>query len=199
MNHPYLTRSAAAAAFVGMLAVAAPALAQTTTTQPTTTQQTQSQTPQATSTQGQTQIQCMQGTTQNQQQNQDLSSKGNKPIEGVGSATTTPSGPTTSGADASTSNNGDCPATGNTTPGSVTRGRYTPTNTNTNTNTNMNATPSSGTMQPTAGSTMQNTLRDNPNGSNWLQKFNRPNVAATNKKHHYHTNSLGTNPSQPPK
>ncbi len=50
------------------------------------------------------------------------------------------------------------------------------------------------TVAPSTGynrGTMTNTLRDNPNGPNWLAKFNRPVKASR-----HHTNSIGT--TQPP-
>lgn len=197
MNHTYFARSIAAAAVVGMLAVSAPAYAQTTQTPPTnpsptssqgqtttTTQPAQGQQPMDQTSKGPaTPSQCAAATPPDNAG--DNSSKGNKPIESSGASSNAPSGPTTSSAGTSSTTNPDCPAAGTTSgQGSVTSGGYhhtpsaqpattttTPTTTTPSTNSsNMNST----SMPMTSGqSTMRNTLRDNPNGSSWLQKFNR--------------------------
>ena len=75
--------------------------------------------------------------------------------------------------------------------GTVTPGATTPMNNSSSTTSTTN-TGVETNGAPTAGSGMTDTLRDNPNGSNWLQKFNRPNVASSNHRSRYRTHKMGT-------
>ena len=88
MKQTLLTRGIVAAAVIGMFGIVAPALAQQTHNQSSSVAQVQ--TAQMTSPEPSPSGKpCQQG-----QSNMDRSSTGDKPIQGVGSASNTPSGPT---------------------------------------------------------------------------------------------------------
>lgn len=53
------------------------------------------------------------------------------------------------------------------------------------------AAPQNSSTSSTPEAPMMNALSNNPNGSNWLQKFNRPSVAATHKAKRHTKSATG--------
>lgn len=204
MSHTFLARSAAAAAVIGMLSVSAPAFAQSTQgTQDTTTTSnaTQSMTtknPQA----------CKNGKPINPPPSQAQQSNATGKAETVckadmkkykGMVKTNQSGQASPNAGVSPTNvtptTGTMPTTGTAPAVPVTTPVTTPETAPATTNTTTTVAPSTNANQ----GTMTNALTDNPNGANWLAKYNRPAVAQRYRRSRTHALGTTTNSGQPPR